>query len=415
MKRKSAATDARKRGDETMKRKSKRGGENGSVGVKRTKIGRVASRFVGIVASTALLTSAGSVGGVAWGQNAPPEKGSASVLESTRSNGRFVGTGYRGALAPSAKPEESRFSSGSGVDASRAGGRFVGANEFQSKQNFDLFYWRNELLRLRSAARGAERAVGGSLREPGAPRLVTAKEPKTIPLSDWRGGVRYGRTAEEIEAARKAELAAAQAGRSAGTTVPVPEFDAPYVPETIWMRGRAPIRDPFAAFDREAPNGGFAPENVWNAPVTERGWVELDGRVRSEVAGAAANPNGAATDLTPFLSPPAPSPEEKRLAYQEYLTTRLLQTPEVNPLSPISVEFRDGVATARGIVPTPSAREAAGRVLLAEPDVRRVENRLTFVRPDDVDGPGAKVPIAPLPGTVPAPSAQVPPTSAPGN
>ncbi len=397
-----------------MERKSKREGANGS---KRTRNGRKTAR---VAAVAALLTAASSVGGVAWGQisTASPEKGAASVLESTRPNGRIGGTEYRGAMAPSAKPEESRFSNGVvrgsagnivGVDANQAGGRFVGSNDFQSKQNFDLFYWRNEILRTKKALRDAERAVGGTSRKPGEPRLVTAKEPKSIPLSAWRGGVRYGRTAEEIEAARKAEFAAAPTGRP---TNPAAPLGAPYDPETIWMRGRAPTRDPFASFGIGPTNGGRSPENVWNAPIDERGWIELDGRVRSEFAGAPLTPNGAATDLTPLFEPSAPSPEEKRRAYEEYLTTRLLETPEVNPLSPISVEFRDGVATARGIVPTPSAREAAGRVLLAEPDVRRVENRLTFVRPDG-DGPGERVPVAPLPGTTP-PTSPTPATNAPG-
>ncbi|MBR4834303.1 MAG: BON domain-containing protein [Thermoguttaceae bacterium] len=406
-----------------MERESKRG---------RARKERKTTRFATVATVGAFLTASASVGGVAWGQvsTANAQKGATSVLESTRPNGRIGGTEYRGTLAPSAKPEESRFSSGTvrgsagnivGVDASRVGGRFVGASDFRSKQNFELFRWRNEILRTKTALRDAERAVGGSLRKPDEPRLVTAKEPEAISLSAWRGGVRYGRTVEEIEAAKKAELAATRAGGTANLgaeigaspSAPFALFGAPYDPETIWMRGRAPLLDPFAPLGSAPISGGFAPENVWNAPVDERGWVELDGRVRSEFAGASLAPTGTATDLTPLLAPP-PSPEEKRRAYQEHLTTRLLQTPEVNPLSPISVEYRDGVATIRGIVPTPSAREAAGRVLLAEPDVRRVENQLTFVRPDG-DGLGERVPVAPLPGTKPETNAPLAPTpTAPG-
>ncbi len=254
----------------------------------------------------------------------------------------------------------------------------------------------------------AERALGGGLGKKGGPRLTTAKEPKPVPLAQWRRGVRYGRTPEEVEAARQAELAAAlNAGGANGSAAdgyvaPVP-VDEGFDPATIWMRGRAPILDwSPTPFDLRAENG-VAGANGGN-------WVEVDGRLRSELAGASLAPSGAPVAPISELWAPARSPEENRRAYQEYLTNRLLQTPEVNPLSPISVEFRNGVATIRGVVPTPKAREAAGRVLLAEPDVRSVDNQLAYVRPDG-DGPGAIVPVAPVPGTSPAvPTAPVPGT-----
>ena len=372
---------------------------------------RVVASILTVAAVAAALSNVAT--GDAWGQisTATEKKGAGSLLDSVQPNGRFSGERYDGALKPSAKSKESRFSSGDvrgsagnvvGVDANRAGGRFSGASDFQSKQNFELFYWRNEIQKAKKATKRAESALSGSLKKSDGPRLTTAKEPKPIPYSEWRRGVRYGRTPEEV-AARQAELAAAQTKARLGNvdanqTTPIPTVDG-FDPATIWMRGRAPLSDwtqaPFdgvGAWGVAEPNGG--------------GWVELDGRLRSELAGASLAPTGAPIEPLPELSP-VRSAEEKRLSYQEYLTTRLLQTPAVNPLSPISVEFRDGVATVRGIVPTPSAREAAGRVLLAEPDVRRVENRLTFVRADEV-GPGAIVPVAPIPGVSNAPSDAAP-------
>lgn len=375
-------------------------------------------RWAASILTVATVATAISGVATAWGQisTATEKQGAGSLLDATQPNGRFSGERYDGAIKPSAKSENSRFSNGAvrgsagnvvGVDASREGGRFSGTSEFRSKQNFELFSWRNEILRTKKALNRAESALAGGLRKQNEPRLTTAKEPKPIPYSEWRRGVRYGRTPEEVEAARQAELAAARTNASPndarGTEDSAIPTDGGFDPATIWMRGRAPIRDlTGTAFGWTALDDAFG--GVWGAG--ERGgdgggWVELDGRVRSEFAGASLAPSGTAFAPIPELAPVSRSPEEKRRSYQEYLTTRLLQTPAVNPLSPISVEFRDGVATVSGIVPTPSAREAAGSVLLAEPDVRRVVNRLTCVRSDD-DGPGAIVPVAPIPGSVPA-------------
>ena len=390
--------------------------------------GRGVASILTVVALATTLSNVAT--GDAWGQisTATEKRGAGSLLDSTQPNGRFGGERYDGAIKPSAKSEESRFSSGAvrgsagnvvGVDANRAGGRFSGASDFRSKQNFELFQWRNEILRTKNALRQAERALGGGSAKKDGPRLTTAKPAKSIPLSEWRGGVRYGRTSEEVAAARQSELAAAQSGvlpnealgngdaRSAFPT------DGGYDPATIWMRGRAPISDWFQTpFDRGLEPIGGADEFGVAEPNGGR-WIELDGRLRSEFAGASLAPiaDPAASSLD-FPPPVRRSPEEERRSYQEYLTTRLLQTPEVNPLSPVSVEFRDGVATVRGIVPTPSAREAAGRVLLAEPDVRRVENLMSFVRPDD-EGPGSFVPVAPSPTTSPTPTQLPSPTNAP--
>ncbi len=346
---------------------------------------------------------------VVWGQisTATEERGAGSLLDSTQPNGRFSGKRYDGATRPTLNSEESRFSGGAvrgsagnvvGVDANRGGGRFSGASEFRSRQNYELFYWRNEIQRVKNRVAQAERAAGLSAKKDDRPRPVVAKEPKSISLAEARRGVRYGRTAEEIEAARRTELAAAQ--NALLPTNPNLNADAPtggeYDPATIWMRGRAPIADfPTVPFDLSTGSGRFGDGE---RRPDARNWVELDGVLRSEFAGASMAPIGASLATTPDFAPISPSPEEKRRSYQEYLTTLLLQTPAVNPLSPISVDYRNGVATVRGIVPTPSAREAAGRVLLAEPDVIRVENKLTYVRSDDGDGPGKTVPVLPPPG-----------------
>lgn len=400
---------------------------------------RRASRAASLLTIAAIISILQSVErNVVWGQisTATEERGAGSLLDSTQPNGRFSGKRYDGATRPALNSEESRFSGGVvrgsagnvvGVDANRGGGRFSGASEFRSRQNYELFYWRNEIQRAKQRAAQAERAAGLGAKNDDRPRPVVAKEPKPVSLAEARRGVRYGRTAEEIEAARRAELAAAQ--NALLPTNPNLNADAPtggeYDPATIWMRGRAPIADfPTVPFDLSSESGRFG-EGERRPDARNR--VELNGVLRSEFAGASLAPIGASFATTPDFAPTPPSPEEKRRAYQEYLTTILLQTPAVNPLSPISVDYRDGVATVRGIVPTPSAREAAGKVLLAEPDVKRVVNKLTFVRSDEVDGPGKTVPVLPPWGTggngtvAPnasnmsnVPSAPVAPTASPG-
>ncbi len=373
---------------------------------------RWASRAASILTIAAILpVLTKSERNVVWGQisTATEERGAGSLLDSTQPNGRFSGKRYDGATRPALNSEESRFSAGVvrgsagnvvGVDANRGGGRFSGASEFRSRQNYELFYWRNEIQRAKNRVAQAERDAGLRTGKDDRPQPVVAKEPKSISLAEARRGVRYGRTAEEIEAARRAELAAAQnavltnpnAGAVGGIEPGLPA-GGEYDPATIWMRGRAPLADfPTVPFDLSSGSGRFG---EGERRPDARNWVELDGVLRSEFAGASLAPVGAPLAPSLELASLAPSPEEKRRAYQERLTTLLLQTPAVNPLSPISVEYRDGVATVRGIVPTPSAREAAGRVLLTEPDVIRVENKLTYVRPDDVDGPGELVPVLP--------------------
>lgn len=66
-------------------------------------------------------------------------------------------------------------------------------------------------------------------------------------------------------------------------------------------------------------------------------------------------------------------------AIQTSLEQILLQHPGVHPLSPIQVQFRDGVATVRGIVPSQTNRIEAGRVLLSDPRVKTVANLLTVL------------------------------------
>lgn len=63
----------------------------------------------------------------------------------------------------------------------------------------------------------------------------------------------------------------------------------------------------------------------------------------------------------------------------------LIRHPGVKPLSPVQVQFRDGTATIRGVVPSQTHRVEAGRVLLSDPRVKTVDNQLTVLPANSKD------------------------------
>lgn len=93
----------------------------------------------------------------------------------------------------------------------------------------------------------------------------------------------------------------------------------------------------------------------------------------------------------PLPIPPAmsqPTAAQLQESFREYLELLLLRSPNVNPLSPIEVRFQEGTATIRGVVPTQAHRIEAGRILLTDPRVKTVDNKLTILPTD---------PMQPLP------------------
>lgn len=380
--------------------------------------------------------------------------GAQSILYSTQPNGRIGGTRFRGATAPT-PGENSRFESGAlygsagnvvGVDRNSPNSAFQSSeSRFKTKKDFDLIALRNELYRLRAAAQSKESGDfnGYNGLNPNGPRVVAANAPRPFPKAGGRTA-QYGKTPSELaaeDARRAAELAQAAAAQNAAVraNANVETNAAPVdrATETIWMRGRAPIGSgtatpDFSRYDgyRDFNNlGAGGVLNDFNDYSVDSRWVELDGNfgnfdasgtVRSEFRGAPGlSVAPTATPLPGF----APTPEQTQAAFREYLEALLLRSPDVNALSPIRVDFVDGVATVRGIVPTPNAREIAGRILLTDPRVQRVDNRLTFVRNDvDASGLGAVVPINPASAPVnsngaangtPASELATPPTTLP--
>ncbi len=74
-----------------------------------------------------------------------------------------------------------------------------------------------------------------------------------------------------------------------------------------------------------------------------------------------------------YTIPADPTAEqEKRLEYA------LAQSPEVSFFSPFQAKFENGTVTVSGVVGSEQQRQAAERILLAQPGVQRVQNNLTF-------------------------------------
>jgi hypothetical protein len=69
-----------------------------------------------------------------------------------------------------------------------------------------------------------------------------------------------------------------------------------------------------------------------------------------------------------------PQEQNRTERIEEQLELSLLQSPSVNLQSPVRVTLQNGIATVRGIVPTPQHRMQAGRLLLSNPAVNQVNN-----------------------------------------
>lgn len=90
--------------------------------------------------------------------------------------------------------------------------------------------------------------------------------------------------------------------------------------------------------------------------------------------GSSATPNPSASGDQRGLKPPA------NRAVEEKMEEMLIQSPLVNPLSPIRITISGQTATIRGVVPSQAARTEAGRILLSNPAIRQVNNQLTVVK-----------------------------------
>ena len=113
--------------------------------------------------------------------------------------------------------------------------------------------------------------------------------------------------------------------------------------------------------------------DIWNEYVQSGG--------SNSPLGGSMEPSSIPTNAM-IPAPITPTPEQLQKAFREYLEAQLLRSPDVNPLSPVQVSYQNGVVTVRGVVPTPSARAAAGYILLSDPRVSKVNNLMTCAHDD---------------------------------
>ena len=364
---------------------------------------RVATRDVVFLLVFTLAFNVGLVSAIATEPNNEVEPSASSLLDMKNPIGRIGGYQYNGKLAPT-PGNGSRFekhalygSAGNivGPDPAREGSRFQNSGRsFQSRKNYDA-------LRAYSEFRRLERENGGRISGAGAtgdkPRLVVASPPERIPNGGVGRTPHYGRTREELldararatlEAEALAQRNAFQEVASGVSQQPRPNASAPdgFLPQQLWMRGRAPqtgtpisgdygAYDPLADYDsflnnEQAYSAGYdssALQGYWNEPAALGGAVGSFG----DVGAIPLPPTRVMTEA------------ETKAIIEEYFELQILRSPDVSPLSPIQVDFNNGVVTLRGVVPTPSARVAAGNLLLADPRVTKVNNMTTYVREDD--------------------------------
>lgn len=352
-----------------------------------------------------LSTCAFVVVSCAWGQqtidNVAGQDGTlgnsaSSILELTNPNSRIGGVPYRDGIEP-ALGNNSRFTDGSNVLYGTAG-NFVGIDRrsssrfssggvkpFQSQKNYDLIALRNEYYRSREAINLSNGS--SNMKTLNEPRLVTASVPQKFPRSS-RNMLAYGKSREELLKEQKELNDIYALGLQRETNVLDNDFERASQAQRIWMRGQSRgMSGSSAAIERNFGGPGVGFVEYSQIPKDLVGVQRNDSRI----GGAAlANDRGNAWSFPPLPK----TPQEEYQAFIESLEARILQSPDVAPVSPIQIDCQNGVATIRGIVPTPKARVAAGNVLLADPRVRRVNNLLTFLRNDESEN--GLIPVIPI-------------------
>ena len=322
-----------------------------------------------------------------------PEPSATSLLDSTTSNGRIGGYRYNGSLKPT-PGVGSRFSNNAkygnagnivGIDHNGSASRFQGESvgRFQSKMDFNILALRNEFQRSHAVPRGKSSSNVDSF-DSGVPRLVSAQTHEKIPYAHDRRP-RYGKYPEQLLANRNAmmETGSESVLDSASTTSPETSENLT-APQLLWMRGRTPqalLTPPNRQNDDYILPNEINASPFWSMGDEAYNQPNYPDQV---LGGSLGFPSFQTADNAVAL-PSAPSPEQVQKAFREYLEAQLLRSPDVNPLSPVQVVYQDGVATVRGVVPTPAARAAAGYILLADPRVSKVNNLMTCVHDENVN------------------------------
>lgn len=171
-------------------------------------------------------------------------------------------------------------------------------------------------------------------------------------------------------------------------------------PEQVWMRGSGSrAGGPNAMADTggtssntSLPNTSLPNASLPNMPLANGANLSANASGEADLGSGfigGAIPNADAVGGNAGVAVPISFAQRQmnpNQEIQEYLELMLLRSPMVNPLSPIQVLYDGGKATVRGIVPADINRLEAGRILLTDPRVSTVDNRLT-VLPTDLNAP----------------------------
>ena len=322
-----------------------------------------------------------------------PEPSATSLLDSTTSNGRIGGYRYNGSLKPT-PGTNSRFLNNAkygnagnivGIEHNGSASRFQGesVDRFQSQMDFNILALRNEFQRSRTSSR-AKSSTNINSFDSGAPRVVSAQTRERVPYAYSRRPP-YGKYPEQLLAGRNSDAGTNSTSvQDSASMTPSKASERSATPQLLWMRGRTPqallVPPNRQDDDYIVPDEIFAPP-FWG--MNDEVYNQFDYQDQA-LGGSLGTPSIQATDNVVTL-PSAPSPEQVQKAFREYLEAQLLRSPDVNPLSPVQVTYQGGVATVRGVVPTPAARAAAGYILLSDPRVSKVNNLMTCAHDESIN------------------------------
>ena len=293
-----------------------------------------------------------------------------SILSPHQTSGRFGVQSSGGYLSPT---PNSQFSDGGFIYS--PDGAFLGINTNTPNSRFHS-YWEQpagempsdtnaDLLELRQYKNSYNAALA-------------AEEAAANP--EQRSAVRPTNTIPERRAEERSGIVEAFPERGIGDAAAEQPFRSSGQAQEVWMRGAPQAKNKPKDGFLLAPGAYQSPAQ--NTPSAGAAPVDLGSRFVG--GGLPAMPETQQAPAIPISA--ARSAADPNASVREYLELMLLRSPTVNPLSPIQVTFDGGRATVRGIVPAETNRLEAGRILLTDPRVKTVDNKLT-VLPTDMNSP----------------------------
>ncbi|MBR5627116.1 MAG: hypothetical protein IKW74_05790 [Thermoguttaceae bacterium] len=329
-----------------------------------------------------------------WDGTASP--GLASTLQPNKTyNGRF-GEATIGGYTMSTPDQNSRFQSSGvydsgggivGIDTDAEGRIFSSTNNetFKSKMNYRSSYDQRRLLQYQKQAQNNSRSVASA---DTSLKPVTAQPLPPIPYSTSRT-IRYGhsRTATSpteqsqqiLAASSPSEIPSGTPGQQENVALP----SSAVPPKEILMRDS--IRAARSGQNFQVPDKRTEENAYSTVPINSYNDVPYNYQETPDNYSVGTSRTGLAPDMNQQAVQPLAMPfnqQSPKEAFEESLMLLLMRSPDVNPLSPIQLDYQeDGTVTVRCVVPNESCRIKAGQILLSDPRVRKVNNQISIVQP----------------------------------